>query len=353
VTLAPRLLFVWSAKGEGLLNFGDYASKNVLSNINAKIDVPHISFIPEIIFYFYIVVMFVLFIIIILDYFKKIGMPTFNLKKKKEMTKITMNKGSREKILPVKLWFFSSLFFFLVFYLTTRIIKDPYYFMRMRTLQPFFIFPVFAFGVYNLYVATKKLFFEKNINKKVFDLLYVFSIIFIFIMIAVPDYIETVKHFQYEHIDMAQWDAYSWVHENTDKGSWILFFPITSQSERIYIKRKSATIKIEEYQRLLNVMGNENKTPTIINGKFSGGTPRHAQLYEKSFWEYERYELPYYNNEEGKLNVLDFDYLIFLHMDQQFAEVNNLFASGYVQEYGFVPVYNQGGYLILKNEKGT
>ena len=236
------------------------------------------------------------------------------------------------------LWLISIVYYLFITYISPFVLIDPHYFMRTRALTPFLFFPIIAYSIYYLIIRNIKV-------KKSYQYLLSVLIGCLFIAYSFSNYNQQVKQMSGEHIPYNEWKALEWIHTNTQKTDTVLFLGGTFQSEEIYAKRISAAISIDEVQKILNQYLATNSTPTTINGGWTGNTLRHSYKIEDSFWNIGSYEEP-----SGVLNLLDFDYIFFSGINQQFVAFNNLIAKDLIENKNFRLVYNDAGYMILKNE---
>jgi len=156
-----------------------------------------------------------------------------------------------------------------------------------------------------------------------------------------------------EHLPIDEWQAYLWMHNNIPEEKNVLFFGTVFQAESMYSRRIHAVVDMNDYTRAVNDYINTNQTPLVYKGGWGGNTVRSRLKQEVSLFDYKF--IPEPNN---TFNVLDFDYVFFQNLNMAFpgtqvtiAQVNQVFMNDFVTKYGFVPVYNQRGYVILKNEK--
>jgi hypothetical protein len=151
---------------------------------------------------------------------------------------------------------------------------------------------------------------------------------------------------QHEHITQNEWPAYLWIQTNTPKNSKILFFGVFGQAEYMYSKRISGVFGFDELNRIVMLASQNNITSTEFNGAWGGNTLRATRRYEISLTEYKEYPEP-----SSVLRLQDFDYVVFHNVNEQIRNINYYFANEYVNNFGFIPVFDQNGVFILKNER--
>ena len=228
-------------------------------------------------------------------------------------------------------------YYFFITYISAFIFKDPYYFVRIRTMTPFVILPIVAYGLYFFIIKPLKKF---NLQ----EYISVIVIALIFIGFGITQYNALVPKLQYEHISLDEWKAYEWIQKNTVKTDRVLFFGAVSQQEFLYTKRMVAFFEMDEYQRIYNDYIKTGEAPIVYKGTYGGDTLRAVHKVEESYWLYVTYPEP-----EPVLNLLDFNYVVFQNIGQQITQANQVFANEFVNKYGFSLVYNKNGYVILKN----
>jgi len=310
IVMLPRILFQWGSQGRGLANFGfsaanmSYFTRSYLGGLVY----PDIMFIPLILLILYAIGFFQ----ILLNYKK------------------------------YYVWIITSLYYFFLTYATPLFIKDPAYYTRMRAFTPYFVFPVVAYIIYYVINSLKP--HIKNYNK-LSKLIFYIMLPIIFIAAAIPQYNEVVNDLKPEHISIQEWNAYRWIQENTDPEANVLFFSYSFQNERLYTKRKAASMSIDEVQKMVSEVIQTNITPETFNGGYAASTLRASKRKEISFFKFEKYDEPDLN-----MSIKDFDIIVFQDINEQIANVNRFFAYRYITEFGFKPVYDAEGYLILKNE---
>jgi hypothetical protein len=305
LVLLPRFIFVWGAQGGGGYKLGFYGLSNTVffsRSYTGGLVFPDMFFIP------------ILLLPIILFGFIQLSL---NYKK-------------------YKLWIAITLYYLALTYLSPFFFQGPYFFGRARSLTPFILFPTMAYLLYSIIKAIKL--------SKQLELAILAIVGALFIIFSIPEYIGIVNQMQYEHISKGEWDAYTWIHQNTPIDAKILFFGGVFQNELIYTKRISAEVPREEFQKIVQEVISTNVTPTSFIGYYGGNSVRAVHKYEITPWQYGTWEEPSTN-----LSLFDFDYVLFQHLNQDIANINQYFATQYINNYGFIPVYNQGGYLIIKN----
>ncbi len=337
LTMLPRFLFVWGAQGGKQYGVGFYGIRNIFNrNVQSGSIFPKFFSLPIV-----FVVLFILGFILVALLIKKkdIGLPKYKKKKlvlpkNKKMTK------------PLLLWNFISLYYFIYVYLVPLFIKLPYYIGRMRALQVFIIVPFVAVALYVLIQGSIFLIVSvSNLKKtKLIEFALVLFITILPLVLAFPQYKETTNRIQGEHIPLGEWKAYVWLHENTNKNDKVLFFDGTFQSEIIYTKRISASFPQAELQRIVNKVTENNVTATSFSGTWGGRTVRAVHKYEVSFLNYQTFEEPGSN-----FSIYDFDYVLFQDLNLQMSQINNYFSARYINEQGFNLVYDNEGYMIIKN----
>ncbi len=306
LVLIPRFLFVWGDEGGSQFKLGLYGIRSVYFNkeYSGGLVYPILSFIP-----WYILVIFLI-----------------------TLVQLFLNRKK------YKTWLLINLYYFLIIYLTPIIIEQPYYFIRLRTMTPFFLYPTIAYGIY--------FFIIKSLKKIKFSELIVVSLIFVFLVFSSIQEYNTLKdRLKYEHLPIEEWKVYQWIQANTDKESKLLFYGGVFQSESIYTKRITAYFDMNEYQRKVNEYVSTNTTPLVFEGEWGANTLRSHKI-ETDFWTYSTYLEP-----NRTYNILDFDYVIFQDLTPDLANINRFFVSEYINKYNFNIVYNTEGYIILKNEK--
>jgi len=325
LVLLPKFLFVWGAQGGGQYVVGlfGFPEKYYSRSYSGGLVFPDIFFMPKL-----ILILFV------------IGIFQLILNRKKYFSWLTL-----------------TAYFFFITYATPIFFAGPYYFGRARSLTPFFLFPTISYFIVN---SIRKIIKKKNSDMIIFGFTTVFvfvSILFSFYglkNVSGDSYKELISMTKYEHVDINEWNAYVWLHENTKKTDKVFFFGNIYQSELIYSKRISAMVDNQGVANFVIELSQTNETPLSVQGYWAGDTLRGPHIYEKSFFSFDEYSEP-----EKTLNILDFEYVflqdlnipLFRDNPLTIAQVNHVFADRLVKEQGFIPVYNQAGYLILKNGK--
>ncbi|HIH40850.1 TPA: hypothetical protein HA239_00355 [Candidatus Woesearchaeota archaeon] len=304
LVLLPTFLFVWKAHGAQQFNIGFYGVReNFFSrNYTGGLVYPDIFFMPWI-------------VLVILG----VGILQMIANAKK-----------------YKIFLYTLLYFFIVAYISALIFSDPYYFVRMRTMTPFLVIPVVAY--------TMVYFIEKYMKDKSWHMPAIALVAVLFIISGFVQYNKLVPQLSGEHISMDEWEAYRWIHENTEKTDRILFFGSVFQQEFLYTKRMVAAIDMNEYQRLLTEYLATNRTSLFFTGMYGGDTLRSVHKVKNSYFSYGTYSEP-----NSTLYLLDFDYVFFQDISQQVAQANYLFGNEFINNYGFSLVYNKNGYIIIKN----
>jgi hypothetical protein len=308
IVLLPRFLFLWGAQGGSQFEIGYFGFRELWFTraYTGGLVFPDVFFMPAAI----LIIFLIGFIQILLNWKKYF------------------------------FWILSSLYFIALTYLLPIIIKDPYYFARARALTPYFIYPTVAYILYhllkNLLVYIKKI-------KENYAILILSIII---ITISLPGYIALVDSLQHEHITENEWQSYLWIQKNTPIDAKILFFGTATQEEYLYSKRITGVFNFEEYNRIITNVLQNNITATEFNGAWGGNTLRATRRYEISFFNYGEYDEP-----SNILVLDDFDYIWFHNINEQIMNINHYFASYYINNHRFRPVYEYGGVLILKNER--
>lgn len=346
-SMLPRFLIVWKTNSGANYGFGYYGLNNyfstLMNNSVLRLVFPpfsHFSTSHIVLFTFGIIL---LIISILIPY-------NIFLEAKNKKVKILGKKvGNYNKII----WFCFTLYYFALIYLTEVVLYQPYFIGRMRALQPFIIYPTIAFLIYSViqlirlfiqyyFLSTGERKTEGSLN--IINIIGVFFVIIFVIMNAMPQYKNLQSGLQYENLPLNEWNAYKWLQSNTNNSDFVLFFGSVFQAESIYSKRIHAVFPMEDMQRAINQYIATNKTVTQFNGGWGGNTPR-TNFEEVSFWKYNRRKEPDLN-----FSIFMFDYIFFQDVNEQIANVNDVFAKSYIDEFGFKIVYDNQGYMILKNE---
>jgi hypothetical protein len=344
-TLLPRFLFVWGAQGGGQYNLGYYGFRNLFPReYSGGMVFPDMFFLPSVFIWLFIGGLILVLVILILGLKKPYGLPY--VKPGKTTTLVLPRDNSIRKMLLVLI--VMTAYYFAVVYLSEVFVEGPYYFARARSLQAFIIMPYIALSAYFaiqlvVYALSQA---NRNISRLGVEMAIGMLVVIGGIAYALPQYNALEEQMRYEHIPLWKWEAYSWIHDNTDKTETVLFFGSVFQQEFIYSKRINALFEMHEMQRLVNEYIETGVTPTDFNVQYGGATVRAILKYEKSFWEYGDFKEP-----QSDGSIYDFDYVIFKDISPEVAQVNRLFAQSYIDDHGFRLVYNRNGVIIIKNER--
>ena len=261
-------------------------------------------------------------------------------------------KGKKISVRPKFIWALLTIYYFVFVYFAEVFLYQPYYIGRMRNLQPFIIYPTLAFLTLSFIksiILGIELSIKNNIKNKKFIsyvLLMFFIAIFIFSTNTISEYKDTVERGKREFLSLHEYQAYTWLQQNSKPTEKILFFGGIYQNEQLYSNRIHGVITLDEYQRLLTLQMEQNFTETNITLQGWGASTTRTNIVEHSFMNYEKMDEP-----GNSVNLLDFDYLFFQDLDQNLAQVNDLIAYHYINKFGFTFVYDQNGYSILKKSK--
>ena len=310
ISMLPRILFQWSHQGSGQFKFGFYTPNEVYITRNYLEGLPF----PDIFYVHWIILIIFTF-----------GLIQLMLNWKKYKT-----------------WLISTFYYFGIIYLSVFLVQESHYFGRARYITPYIIYPTVAYIIYFLVNQ-----FLKSLKSKKLKEIYLVCFISIIIVAAsIPSYNLLKNSMQGEHITLNEWPAYLWIQKNTPKDSKLLFFGTATQAEYMYSKRISGVFGFEEFNRIISLASQNNITSTEFNGAWGGNTLRATRRYEISLTNYAEYPEP-----SNILKLEEFDYVVFNNLNEQIMNINYYFANQYITKYGFVPVYDQNGVFILKNER--
>jgi len=345
---APRFLNVWNQKGQNMYTPGYYGfNRDIYSMPNHATIFPQTSAVPGFVYTLFIVGMIVLAIQIIKPFDLKLKF------KKKVSLVLSLNKNNSKTI-----WFFVVLHFLFLIYYSMAFFNAPYYLARARALQVFFLYPIVAYIIYLLleilvFVLSSipSLFKYIKKNTETIRLVLIILISFLVVKTSYPTYTLLVNQLNYEHLSIDEWNAYKWMHNNVKESEKVFFFGGTFQAENVYSKRIHVILDTKSMTEHVVKYVTTNQTPLNFKVDWGGSTVRtYVRVNEKG--KYEMFPKPNKN-----VSILDFDYVFFQNLNMPILEgvtmgqANQVLAQEYIEKYGFIVVYNQQGYVILKNEK--
>lgn len=217
----------------------------------------------------------------------------------------------------------------LLMYGTPFIVKDPYYFLRLRALQPFLFAPLAALAV------VSGLWYIRMDNRIRWAAVVVVGLVVL--GVGYYDYNQLAPQLVGGHINADKWQAYQWIHANTPADSRIIMLEGTQQANPVYVKRTTAAVDFTELAKEApHVMNNET---VVWNAPYAGDAMRSPLKLETGFLRYTLFPEPSPN-----ATLTDFDYIYMENQNQDIATLNAKIIAGLP---GYTVVYNRAGYIIL------
>jgi len=352
IILIPKFVFVWSSySGSASYSIGWQNIKEsffIPGNATAALVFPHLNLLPL----WQVILSVAGIFLLILGYFYPYKI---DLKMKKKISVIG------KKINTPKLYYlFLLLYFFVFVYFAEYFITKPYYVGRMRSLQPYLLYPFLAFSIYSILHVLKLIVFSslitsadkprkmyKELQKKD-NAIMTFSALIVVILIlvfnnAIPQYSSIVSQMQYEHVPLGQWLGYRWIHQNVGVDEKVLFVGVHGQSEGLYSKRINGIFAYTEFTDYIARLSSTGLLETDIKISGWGGSTPRSNIIEYGFWNFGRIPEPSHD-----VSLYDFDYLFFMDVNQQMTQINDALSSLYIDNLSFTRVYDQNGYMILR-----